>query len=352
MEEKYNKNALQINKINSMKKARSYKMNLQNGKCVIINFPVPVYYFLFLLSFILFFQPLNLELHAAFKDTGWSVRSAGMGGAFTAVCNDASGILYNPAGMCYLSRIELNFSYSRLFTGLDGVDIANNYIGIVLPLTKWSSSVGFTYTDIFVEQYREEIINFVYSKDITGLVKILPNISAGINFKLLRINYYLDKRTREDPVFLKDNKNQCLSFDIGFWSGYYLDKVSFALVVKNINEPDIGLRTKDIVPAEIKVGIEYYWNENILTAVDISYRNQSWGKDIDKFNFCIGNEVWFLKKIFGLRAGINFNEISTGGSIRLIDKLNFAAELEYAFLFPLEIQNTSGTHKAGLKVRF
>ncbi len=56
-------------------------------------------------------------------------RSIAMGGAFTAVADDANTILLNPSGLPLLQRQELSFSYANRF-GL----IQNSFAGYVLPL--------------------------------------------------------------------------------------------------------------------------------------------------------------------------------------------------------------------------
>jgi hypothetical protein len=57
-------------------------------------------------------------------------RSIGMGGAFTAVCDDASAPYWNPAGLVYLPYREVLFQHAEQFGGL----ASHDYLGGVFPL--------------------------------------------------------------------------------------------------------------------------------------------------------------------------------------------------------------------------
>ena len=55
-------------------------------------------------------------------------RALGMGGAFVAVADDASGIYWNPAGLVGAKRIELSSMYTNLY-----YDSRFAFLGVVLP---------------------------------------------------------------------------------------------------------------------------------------------------------------------------------------------------------------------------
>nr|MCR4663119.1 hypothetical protein [Endomicrobiaceae bacterium] len=50
---------------------------------------------------------LSQQAQAAFEDTYWGVRALGMGGAYTAVVNDANAPLYNIAGIANCAQKEV-----------------------------------------------------------------------------------------------------------------------------------------------------------------------------------------------------------------------------------------------------
>lgn len=77
--------------------------------------------------------------------TGAGNRALSLGGAFAAVADDASGWMWNPAGMARLSRSELQVSHSRL----SPIDMSEQYLGYAVPSWRWGT-VGLAYRQLGV----------------------------------------------------------------------------------------------------------------------------------------------------------------------------------------------------------
>ncbi|HHM23673.1 MAG TPA: hypothetical protein ENJ23_01370, partial [Bacteroidetes bacterium] len=58
-------------------------------------------------------SPPKAQVPAAFVDIGYGARPMGMGGAFTALSDDAHAIFWNPAGLAGLSRSELTLMHTK-----------------------------------------------------------------------------------------------------------------------------------------------------------------------------------------------------------------------------------------------
>ena len=89
---------------------------------------------------------------------GLGVRSLGMGGAYTAVADDYSGILYNPAGLGQVQSVEISGSFSHLSVSDRAVFMQTensessgfsklNGLGVVFPIptSRGSMALGFGY---------------------------------------------------------------------------------------------------------------------------------------------------------------------------------------------------------------
>ncbi len=63
-----------------------------------------------------------------FLKIGAGARASAMGGAFTAVADDATALYWNPAGIARMRNISATFAHTNWF-----VDINNEYIGCVFP---------------------------------------------------------------------------------------------------------------------------------------------------------------------------------------------------------------------------
>jgi len=306
------------------------------------------------------------RLCAAFKDNGWGTRSAGMGGAFCAVADDASSSLWNPAGLAQMKYPEANFMYSRPYAGLDGVDLGLNYFSYVLPVCRVGafgiSRAGLISTDL----YKEETYTFTYASKINDYAPLLKaDVYAGLNLKCLNHGYEPDEYSRGDPIFGNGRSKARFTFDIGILVKPNLPRfsgLSIGMCAKNITTPDVGLRSKDRVPLETRVGFAYQMKgfklfrriivRDVIPALDFSYRFQDWGGLEDKLNFHFGLEGWFAERSLGLRIGGNSSEVTFGLSFSKVLARYFGIQLDYGFVFPLGIVETYGSHRISVTLRF
>jgi len=123
-------------------------------------------------------------------------RASGMGGAYTAISDDATGLYYNPAGIVYSSGRNLSASvnaYYNLTKKYDGViggqgwvrnssALLPNYFGIVQPLGKVKFGFSYAVPDSINEDQDQTFYNLSLS---SGLAKLNPYVyipSYYINF--------------------------------------------------------------------------------------------------------------------------------------------------------------------------
>jgi len=306
------------------------------------------------------------RLYAAFKDNGWGTRSAGMGGAFTAVADDASSPLWNPAGAAQMKYPEANFMYSRLYTGLDGVDLGLNYFSYVLPVRRVGAfginRAGLVSTDL----YKEETYTFTYATKINDYAPLLrADVYAGLNLKCLSHGYELDEYSRGDPVFASGRSKANFTFDLGLLVKPKVPRfsgLSIGMCVENITTPDVGLKSRDRVPLEARVGFAYKLKgfmilrriivRDVTPTLDFGYRFQDWGRSANKLDVRLGLEGWFADRLLGLRMGGNIKEVTFGFSFNKVLSRYFGIQLDYAFILPLEIAETYGSHRISLTTRF
>ncbi|MFA5778638.1 MAG: type IX secretion system membrane protein PorP/SprF [Elusimicrobiota bacterium] len=289
---------------------------------------------------------------AAFQDTGWGTRAGGMGNAFTAIANEPAATLWNPAGIAQLEMLETTFMYNKLFMGIDDVNLSQMFAAGVYPTE--IGAFGFTITDFALWGfYRENTISASYSCDIASSLGIRFPFMAGLNLKYLTHSYTLDDRTKNiaDPVFDKTSAGG-FTPDIGFL--LKPSDFSFGLSALNILQPDVGLKTEDKVPMIVKFGTAYRigdWKffENITPTVDVSYRKPA-DNDAD-MKISGGVETWFNYNTWAARFGGNDRELSLGFSYNKMFKES-GLQLDYAFLLPLQLADTSGSHRLSLTFRY
>ncbi len=127
---------------------------------------------------------------AAFLEIGAGARAQAMGGAFTAIANDATAMYWNPAGISRLGRMEATFNYANWF-----LDTQYAYTGLVAPIGS-SMAVGVNVTHFgFGEQPvrtidRPEGTGEVYGASDLALalafgMNLTDRFSFGVNLKYI-----------------------------------------------------------------------------------------------------------------------------------------------------------------------
>lgn len=296
---------------------------------------------------------------AAFKDLGWGTRASGMGGAQTALADNADAPYSNPAGLGRLQGRELSLMYARPYVGLDlnaGADgdtsLGMNAVSAVSPLGRWGS-VGVSWTAFNVSGlYREDAYALSYGR------RVLGRYFAGVTVKSLSHQFSPDERTRQTEAtsarspFRKGTSKSAASLDLGL-QAFPADVLAIGLAVKNINSPDVGLDAKDPVPREIRLGGAFLSGdlgplEDLTPTMEISYRKPV-GNDAD-LRLHFGVETWFNFHTYALRLGGNDRELTLGGSWNK-DLAALSLQLDYAFVWSSTLEASDGTHRLTLSLR-
>ncbi len=304
------------------------------------------------------------HIYSAFEDYGWGTRAAALGGAYIAVADDSSAPFYNPAGISLMEKSEASFMYAGLLTGLDMETLSMMRSGVVLKPYSFGS-IGANWARFNVNGlYTEDIIILTYANNLNQIhSSINNNILIGANIKIFRSKFILyDDEIRDDPVFSQGDSKMSFGIDLGCIvkinnSKIANDTYKVGLSILNINQPNIGLEQRDIIPMQVKGGFYYPINiygtflEKIsinrsLIAVSITY--------IDKndINVHIGLENNFLNDLLSFRLGGNLREIGGGLGFKYGLKNYVDIILNYVFLYPFEIRDTYGSHRTSLSVRF
>jgi hypothetical protein len=303
---------------------------------------------------------VSAPVYASFEDTGVGARQIGMGGAFTAIADDVNTIYYNPAGLERLKWMELSTFTGKLYEGLsDNSSLGNNFMAFAYPLYE-QGTAGFSWLNFSLAgYYSESTFTFGYARRIkdplnSGL------LSMGLNIKILSRTFSKTAYTENgvnldtgyvsggtDPVFENGYTTAKLGVDFGLlYSPMFMPEHSFALVIRNVNDPDIGFESRDNIGREVKLG--YAYSKRYLNfAVDLSMERNG-------MFVSVGSELLFLGGIYGLRGGYTAgsdesSRLSCGAMFRYNDMF----QLDYGFSLPVQgITGVLGTHRISLIFRF
>ncbi len=230
----------------------------------------------------------NAGQPGAFLRYGVGGRALGMGRAFTAVSNDASGIYWNPAGIMGVKRIEFHSMYSNLY-----YDSQFAFMGLVVPrpfsetessflntLFGENSSIGIGWVGLsmvnFTQRthwghdldhfsFQENALILAYAREFAGSLGILK---TGFNLKVMRQEY---PNLQAASNFSSDPKEVAFGGDFGMIfqpinaplfniiSLKYLLPLQLGISVQNLVRP--GWKTadgnRDKFPVILRTGASY-----------------------------------------------------------------------------------------------
>ncbi len=287
--------------------------------------------------------------HAAFQDPYWSARAASLAGAFTAVPDDPTGVFYNPAASAKIKRMLSNLSYAKLYAGLDEVNLSLAQLGLLVPLAEFGT-VGIGWGSLnSASLYREDTVAVSYAYTLSDLLQAhySGSIAIGVSIRYLTRRFLLDERTASDPIFKDGNRIQNAACDFHLYSvpdPELLPGLSLGISIRSVNEPDIGFRSTERRPREVAGGFLYQWR-NLSFPIDVSNRSGDTRPHL-------GGEISLWDKQLVLRLGSDLDQVGSGVGIVRRSDARWILSIDYAFLWPLGLERTSGSHHATVGIQF
>jgi len=265
-------------------------------------------------------------------------RPMGMGETFVAVADDGNAIYWNPAGLPYVDRYELQAMHANIFNA----DIANNYLSFLmpdLPYLPYSEKLAFG-LDWFNIGFGDAELEYSHNRfTFSAAYRPLKFFSLGCNIKYLNSNASLDGNTK--------GKASGWGYDLGVlvspWRG-----LSLGLMAHDVTNTRMRYEngiSKIIYFRNIRYGIAYrfsdvYFIKHPLLAIDLDDRIH------------LGAEFW-LQNILGLRAGMQ-QDFYAHGEKEIT--FSFGAGIRYKyFQFDYALTNSpmlENTHRFSLSLNF
>jgi len=257
-----------------------------------------------LLSLILISSTMLL---AVFDDYQPSSRARGMGGAFTAVADDANAIFFNPAGIADLGY-EAQIGFANLY-GEDFSEYKTIAAAAKLPKGIGTLGLGVRMLDVEYEDYTlmsEQI--WTLSHGITLQKDIHSVINVGYNLNYLNLSY-------DD-----DDSDDAFSVDLGATAVLHTrTKIGFA--VTNLNKAKMGFENQIDLPSKLSLGISYIPYDRVTTTIEVK-------KDFARETEFMGGVEARLFDPLAIRFGVHQNpaQYSAGATFTLE-----GVSLDYSF---------------------
>ena len=231
---------------------------------------------------------------ASFLNIGVGARGLGMGGAYTALANDANALYWNPAGLSKLEKREFTASHAELFesTRLD-------FLAYAHPTSQGTFSAGLLYLSQGKIDGRDGLGRPTAGYDASdaamtaGYARKLDFAEVGASFKYIRSH-------------IGSTEAQTVAADVG--ARRELGNLAVAAALRNLGP---GLKFQDQrndLPLRLAVGAAYKFAGGHAAAAELVNGPRGAGTDA-----AFGGEFQAVKNLY-LRAGYTTQTAITGGS--------------------------------------
>ncbi|MDD2772834.1 MAG: PorV/PorQ family protein [Elusimicrobiales bacterium] len=273
-----------------------------------------------LAALLLVFQPAKADAGAAFSDAaagtaamdflnlGVGARAMAMGGAYTAIAEDASACYWNPAGLVQINKFSATFMRAN-YVG----DITYQYAAYAQRLNPYSViGVSAMLTDIgSIDRTdtvgnrtgefnpRDQAYSLTYSRAIVELSDKDHDVAIGVSGR------YINSKIVDSA--------DAYGFDVGMM-GFYFAEIPYRLgvVVQNLGRGPKFDTEYNSLPLKARFGGSLSPFHNFLVSSDVVFPKGG------QYYFTLGSELGIAPPSGGrvsLRAGLNSQQLKiTGGT--------------------------------------
>ncbi|NTV52347.1 MAG: UPF0164 family protein, partial [Candidatus Firestonebacteria bacterium] len=226
-----------------------------------------------------------------FTDIPAGARPAGMGGAFSAVAEDANVMFWNPAGLVRVQRRELLAAHTQYFQ-----NFRQEYLAFCLP---WSEQQSLGFNAFF--SYSDPSEKLSAAGESAGTFTAYDLYAGAAYSYALNRRYALGATLKGIGQIIDAYRAWTLAADFGFLASEVLPNLQMALVIKNAGAPLTFLEQRHPLNWSAAAGCAYaLWNKRLLLSLDLEK------PFFREMNFKLGAEGAVIEDVLFLRAGYGY----------------------------------------------
>ncbi len=280
---------------------------------------------------------------AQFLKIGPTARAIGMGGAYTAVSNDASSIYWNPAGMVEMTRTQVTLN-----DVVWPADIQLYYAGAIFSTPYLPGTFGLSARALTMDPQVERTI---YMPTGTGRTFDAGDMSFGISYAM----FFTDRfsagiTTNFIHMGLADKSVETLSFDFGLLYRIGIQGMRLGMLVQSLgSEVNFDDRSSKM-PTMFKVGLSV---DAFRSGAHTLLASGEFAHPVDnKERMNVGMEYTF-NQFFSLRGGYNIGYDAEGLAAGVGFRIDTSQTSDISFDYAWEdLQELGATHRFSLNFSY
>ena len=308
---------------------------------------------------------------AKFLSIPVGARALGMGGAYVAVANDASGMYWNPAGTARVYQSEAIFSHADWIA-----DLNFNYGGVIIA-TGGGGTVGVNFTSLTTDEMER---TSVQQPEGTGQFFSVGSFAVGVSYATNLTEWFsIGANAKYINEYIWNSSAAGFAIDVGTLFTTPFPGLRFGAGISNFGtkmriDGDDLIVLKDIspnagnnanvnarlstdafeLPLTLRIGFAYEpiaTEDELLTLVADALHPNDNAESIN-----VGGEIQAFQRIIALRAGYKAlgakdseEEFTLGGGLRYALVSGLTVKFDYAYE---RFGRLNNVHKFAVGVQF
>jgi hypothetical protein len=280
---------------------------------------------------------------AQFLKIGIGARATAMGGAFTAVADDASSLYWNPAGIARLHYRALSFSHTAWFA-----DIQLNQIGYIFSVPFLPGAIGIQARSLSMDR---QPVRTVFRPDGEGTTFDAGDLALGFSYaRSLTDKFSTGISLHYIQSNLAEWEATGFSFDFGtlYDTGYR--SLTIGMSIQSIGSEMVYIEEAVKLPTVFRVGMAMNLfrsgSQSLLASGEFQHPPDNEERANTGFEYSF-NDFIFLRSGWFYRY--DQERFAVGGGLKVPTGLGDGATVDYSFT---ENNDLPAVHRLTLEVRF
>ncbi|MFA5790777.1 MAG: hypothetical protein WC976_07095 [Caldisericia bacterium] len=258
----------------------------------------------------------------------FGVRPQSLGGAYTALADDASAVFLNPAGIAQSNKLQALIYYTNMFPDVSEWNIQSGGMSTSFA-TYGNVYFGVGYAGLLIDKgfYKETMTSIPAAYTFFKNENTAAHLGMSVKFLSIGYGSDIEDYSQGDPVFEKKTTTK-FSADLGALITRKIEytEFRFGIAGRNLKEADFGIVKKDVLWPEYHFGLgvviePHEVDSRILSAIFNRNPKVLFEMTMYKYYSELSAGIELTYEPVSLQLGAGTNSLSCGLSVQALKYL-------------------------------